>query len=195
MIYKRNPKTCKHCGKIIPYAKRENDYCNSSCFASENNKGVCRNKLYYDTLRGKSKSTRTKRVSKRLDLISCKFCGEQMQPTRKWVEFCNNKKCSILHETAELIRKGLATRHNKRRVKFYLIETRGHKCEDCKLTKWRKWKIPLEIHHIDGDVDNMALGNIKLVCPNCHTFTDTYKFKNHIKKNNGGCRSGQTDET
>lgn len=36
--YTLNPKKCKYCGEIIPYEKRMNDYCSSSCAAKENNK-------------------------------------------------------------------------------------------------------------------------------------------------------------
>ena len=38
--YLENPKYCKYCGKEIPYEKRENDFCNHSCAASYNNKGL-----------------------------------------------------------------------------------------------------------------------------------------------------------
>ena len=41
--YEKNPKICKYCGNSIPWEKRRNTYCNSSCAASENNKGVIRN--------------------------------------------------------------------------------------------------------------------------------------------------------
>jgi len=42
--YERNPKVCKHCGKPIPWEKRlTNEYCSSSCAASENNKGKVKN--------------------------------------------------------------------------------------------------------------------------------------------------------
>lgn len=36
--YDKNPKVCKYCGKIIPYEKRVNDFCNHSCATSYNNK-------------------------------------------------------------------------------------------------------------------------------------------------------------
>lgn len=38
--------------------------------------------------------------------------------------------------------------------------------------------IPLETHHIDGIKTNNELNNLKLLCPNCHAFTDNYKGKN-----------------
>lgn len=191
--YNANPKSCKYCGKVIPYEKRSNNYCNSSCFASLNNLGVSRNKNYYDKLRGKPKTIQEKR-NKQLATRNCKFCGSIIKPSRNWVTFCNNT-CSTLYKTSEMIRQNQTTRSNKRRMKVYLIHVRGYKCEDCKLIQWKNQPIPLEIHHEDGDVDNMDLQNLKLLCPNCHVFTDTYKFKNHVKKQNGGFRSGQTGGT
>jgi len=62
--------------------------------------------------------------------------------------------------------------------KRFLIRERGHRCEHCGLTKWLGKKIPLELHHKDGNKKNNTKKNLLLVCPNCHTFTDTYKGKN-----------------
>lgn len=52
------------------------------------------------------------------------------------------------------------------------------KCEKCKNTEWLGNPIPLEVHHIDGDKTNNELKNLRILCPNCHYFTDTYKNKN-----------------
>ncbi len=45
--YEKGPKLCKHCGNPIPWESRKNKYCSRSCAASENNKGVVRNKIGY----------------------------------------------------------------------------------------------------------------------------------------------------
>lgn len=37
--YELAPKLCLHCGAVIPFKKRENKFCNSSCAASYNNIG------------------------------------------------------------------------------------------------------------------------------------------------------------
>ena len=34
---------------------------------------------------------------------------------------------------------------------------------------------PLEVHHIDGDYTNNDEDNLELLCPNCHSLTNTYK--------------------
>lgn len=65
-----------------------------------------------------------------------------------------------------------------RAKKIALIKERGHICEICKLTSWQEKTIPLEIDHIDGDPSNENKSNFRLVCPNCHAQTPTYRGKN-----------------
>ena len=48
------------------------------------------------------------------------------------------------------------------------------KCESCGLTEWKGEEIPLELHHIDGNHFNNDLDNLQLLCPNCHSLTDSY---------------------
>lgn len=62
-----------------------------------------------------------------------------------------------------------------------LIKLRGHKCENCGLEKWLDQPINLEVHHIDGDRSNNSLENLQLLCPNCHSYTETYCRKTRDK--------------
>lgn len=52
------------------------------------------------------------------------------------------------------------------------------RCECCGETEWLGDKIPLELHHIDGDHFNNSFDNIELLCPNCHAKTENYRGKN-----------------
>lgn len=63
-----------------------------------------------------------------------------------------------------------------------LVILRGHKCENCNLKKWNGEKIPLEVHHINGDYLNSELTNLVLLCPNCHALTENYRNKNKRKE-------------
>ncbi len=43
-------------------------------------------------------------------------------------------------------------------------------CKECGLKdSWNGKPIDLEIHHIDGDFRNNISGNLKILCPNCHS--------------------------
>ena len=52
-----------------------------------------------------------------------------------------------------------------------------HICNKCKNTEWLGKAIPLELEHIDGNNQNNNLSNLELLCPNCHSFTLTYRGK------------------
>lgn len=53
-----------------------------------------------------------------------------------------------------------------------------YKCELCGLYEWQDNPIPLELHHINGNNRDNRLDNLKLLCPNCHALTDSYRGRN-----------------
>lgn len=56
-----------------------------------------------------------------------------------------------------------------------------HKCMSCKLEQWMNSLIPLELDHINGDNTDNSLINLRLLCPNCHALTSTYRGKKKKK--------------
>ena len=62
--------------------------------------------------------------------------------------------------------------------KKLLLKERGQTCESCGLSEWCGKPIPLELDHIDGNPYNHKLENLRLLCPNCHAQTPTYRSKN-----------------
>jgi heterodisulfide reductase subunit B len=60
-----------------------------------------------------------------------------------------------------------------------------HKCECCGIIEWNGKPAPIELDHINGNRRDNSLDNLRVLCPNCHAQTDTYRGKN--KK----CASGQ----
>ena len=70
---------------------------------------------------------------------------------------------------------------NKVRIKLLDEGLKEHKCECCGLTTWLNQPIPLELHHKDGNRNHNEIENYQLLCPNCHTFTDSYRGKNSAK--------------
>ena len=71
-------------------------------------------------------------------------------------------------------------------IKSYLIEVRGESCEEC---GWNKihpntGKVPIDLHHKDGNSQNNKQENLILVCPNCHRWAHL-----HLGSNRGRGRS------
>lgn len=65
-------------------------------------------------------------------------------------------------------------------IRKFLMDTIGC-CQWCGIKEWKNKVLSLELDHIDGDITNNRLSNARLLCPNCHSITPTYRSKN---KNN-----------
>ncbi|MFF3863007.1 HNH endonuclease [Streptomyces sp. NPDC002209] len=49
-------------------------------------------------------------------------------------------------------------------------------CQMCGMPPtWQGYPLPLEVDHVDGDWRNNLPQNLRLLCPNCHSTTDTYR--------------------
>ena len=60
-------------------------------------------------------------------------------------------------------------------IKKRLLKERRHQCEECGNIEWNNQIISLELEHIDGNNRNNSRENLKLLCPNCHAQTPTYR--------------------
>ena len=70
---------------------------------------------------------------------------------------------------------------NKIRIRLIAEGVKEAKCECCNNTEWLGKPISLEVDHINGNSADHRLDNLKILCPNCHAQTNTYRGKN-IKK-------------
>jgi Zn finger protein HypA/HybF involved in hydrogenase expression len=156
-FYTKPPKAlCLNCeGEIL------NDgliFCSHSCSATYNNK-----------IRSSKKEP-----------IYCKQCGDSIT-NKNSSKFCC-KSCEQkfkANERKELILKDDNSLPSNAYKKF-LIEEYGAKCMECGWDKINPStnKCPIELEHIDGNSSNNHLNNLKLICPNCHSLTPTYKGLN-----------------
>lgn len=148
---------CLTCGKDTKNPK----FCSRSCSVSNNNKGIRRH--------GKE-PTRSNCLFCKQEIINKKFCCLSCQKKYQWEVDRKRFWCNDQHTFVSS------------KIKKFILDEREYKCESCENTYWLDQKIPLELEHIDGNSENNDPSNLKLLCPNCHALTPTYKAKN---KGNG----------
>ena len=54
-------------------------------------------------------------------------------------------------------------------------------CSMCGIKEWNGTKLNMELDHIDGNRTNHRIENLRMLCPNCHAQTETYRSKNRKK--------------
>jgi len=108
---------------------------------------------------------------------NAKFCSYQCSADNKrdnYIKSWLNEEINGTYENGKS--KGL----HKRIPLWY--KTNISNCEICGIdNEWNGKKLTFEIDHIDGNRENNYFSNLRYICPNCHSQTDTFRAKN-IKK-------------
>ena len=89
-----------------------------------------------------------------------------------------NKTFGPKRDLSEYLSNKFPIQSNKLKKRLLKEKVFEHKCSKCNLKDWIGKKIPIELDHINGDRNNNSLYNLRLLCPNCHAQTNTYRGKN-----------------
>ena len=93
-------------------------------------------------------------------------------------KYCSNT-CSAegkILESVEKAKQGLVKeRPTLRKV---LARVNGYVCECCGISEWNGKEITLQVDHINGLANDNSIENLRLICPNCHSQSDTFSGRN-----------------
>ena len=114
------------------------------------------------------------------------------------IEWLNNNrsyfipKNKVIHLSDILV---VGSSYNRTSLKKRLIKNGMLKeqCSECGLKNvWRNKKLSLVLDHINGVSNDNRIENLRLLCPNCHSQTDTFAGRNkRIVKIVKKCRCGK----
>lgn len=193
-IKNNDKKYCVVCRSLLggKYQKR---FCSCSCAAKYNNtKRVVSNKTKIkisEALR-KNNVTLSVKQQKTVKERFCKTCGKKL--LYRQAMYCSNK-CNMDNKQQKYEKyisdwkngneDGVYSDYGvDKRIRRYLHEKYNSKCQIC---GWGELnlntnKVPLQIHHLDGDCTNNKEDNLQLLCPNCHSLTENFGSRNKNSK-------------
>lgn len=107
---------------------------------------------------------------------------------RGWTFNDTHRKRSIETKKKEAVKNFLTdgSTYSNHAIKKILKEIKvDQSCSECGISEWRGKTIPLELDHANGDSKDNRIENLRLLCPNCHSLTDTWRGRN---KNTGNVK-------
>ncbi|ARB11702.1 HNH endonuclease [Pectobacterium phage vB_PatM_CB7] len=108
--------------------------------------------------------------SNRLGKYCTNSCQREFEQKRRVSSWLSGEEKGYSGKSAQL----------KPFVRRYLHDTRGTACEECGWDKRHPCdgSVLTEIDHVDGDAMNCTPENLKILCPNCHSMTPTFRARN-----------------
>lgn len=86
-----------------------------------------------------------------------------------------SKPWSKPKKTLEDILENRATEQSaKLKARLYAAGLKQNRCESCGISEWNGKSLVCHLEHVNGNHKDNRLENLKILCPNCHSQTETY---------------------
>lgn len=153
---------CGRCGSEFDPGKWKKKFCsrvcsNSRCWSDED------------------KYKKSKAVEKYLSTLSPSIKKQRLESAARTLK--QNRLERIKTENFDLL--GIAEKRER------LLIEQDSKCVECGIGLiWNNKPIRFHLDHINGDRKNETRNNLRMICPNCHSQTETYGGRNGGKITN-----------
>ena len=148
---------CKKCGKEFNPVKGLVNYCTIEC----------RNSREWSDDDKKKKSISAKNSEKVKE-------SNKNRPKEMWEKIGLKRKETHKQNILTLNYEDLSFES----LRFRILYEQENKCNRCGLDKWLGQDIILELEHKDGNNKNNVRDNLEMICPNCHSLTETWRGRN-----------------
>lgn len=78
----------------------------------------------------------------------------------------------------ELLVRGRRTNRAHLKARLIAAGLKENRCEECRISDWQGKPLVMQLHHCNGDGRDNRLENLKFLCANCHSQTETYGGRN-----------------
>ena len=103
--------------------------------------------------------------------INCSCCGKKIQRTNLEILKSKTKRFFCSHKcSATITLNGLDLRTDYRKIAF---KEKEKICQECRYDNI----YAIEVHHIDKNRANNSIGNLCVLCANCHSLVHKNKLK------------------
>jgi hypothetical protein len=173
-----------YCSYPCSYKGKEKNYekkclqCGVSFSTKDNRKIFCSHgcaQIYNNIKRGIESRVRAVKI--------CPVCQKQFYTKVKKQIVCS-RECAPIYRRKKTIEKFLCGKLTDKQVRGntvreYLLEKQENKCAICgNFPEHNGRPLVFIIDHIDGNFSNNIPENIRAICPNCNSQTDTFSGKN-----------------
>lgn len=148
---------CKKCGKDFEPVKGLVNYCSLEC----------RNSRSWSE-EDKNKKSISAKSSEKVMIVN------RNRPEDYWKKIGEIRKENHRKQILESDYKDLSFES----LRFRILYEQENKCNKCGLDEWLGQDLVLELEHKDGNNKNNNRDNLEMICPNCHSLTETWRGRN-----------------